>query len=72
MPLLPPPICSRLLEAQWLLDDTEQSAEELTLAYIRDLAESSLNGERVSDIVLAVSPSYTQHERDAIINVEIA
>ena len=44
----------------------------MQLAYIRDLAESSLNGEKVSDVVLTVPPFYTQHERDAIINVEIA
>ena len=36
------------------------------------MAESSLNGEKVSDSVLTVLPCYTQHERDAIINVEIA
>ena len=45
----------------------------MQLAYIRDLAESSLNGEKVSDVVLTVPPFYTQHERDAVIDaVEIA
>lgn len=57
-------------------DGSEWSAEELIamqLAYVRDLAEATLNGEKVTDVVLTIPPFYTQHERDAVIDaVEIA
>ena len=55
------------------MDGTEWSSEELKLVYIRDLAESSLNGEKVSDVVLTVLPFYAQHDRIIVIDVvEIA
>ena len=45
----------------------------MQFAYVRDLAEAALNGEKVTDVVLTVPPYYTQHERDAVIDaVEIA
>lgn len=45
----------------------------MQLAYVRDLAEATLNGEKVTDVVLTIPPFYTQHERDAVIDaVEIA
>ncbi|KAH8079815.1 heat shock protein 70 family [Cristinia sonorae] len=57
-------------------DGSEWSVEELVamqFAYIRDLAETSLGGEKVTDVILTVPPYYTQHERDAVIDaVEIA
>lgn len=57
-------------------DGSEWAVEELIamqIAYVRDLAETSLGGEKVTDVVLTVPPFYTQHERDAVIDaVEIA
>lgn len=45
----------------------------MQFSYIRELAEHSLNGERVTDVVITVPPFYTQHERDAVIDAaEIA
>ncbi|CAL1698248.1 unnamed protein product [Somion occarium] len=57
-------------------DGSEWSVEELIamqLGYVRDLAESAVNGEKVTDVILTVPPYFTQHERDAVIDaVEIA
>ena len=57
-------------------DGSEWATEELIamqFAYIRELAEHSLNGEKVTDVVLTVPPFFTQHERDAVIDAaEIA
>lgn len=45
----------------------------MQFAYVRELAEHSLGGERVTDVVITVPPFYTQHERDAVIDAaEIA
>ncbi|TCD68568.1 lumenal Hsp70 protein [Steccherinum ochraceum] len=57
-------------------DGSEWSVEELVamqFAYVRDLAEAALDGEKVTDVVVAVPSYFTQHERDAVIDaVEIA
>lgn len=57
-------------------DGSEWAVEELVamqFAYVRELAEHQLNGERVTDVVITVPPFYTQHERDAVIDAaEIA
>ncbi|THH27975.1 hypothetical protein EUX98_g6205 [Antrodiella citrinella] len=57
-------------------DGSEWSVEELIamqFAYVRDLAETSLGGEKVTDVILTIPPYFTQHERDAVIDaVEIA
>ena len=65
------PLAAQLLPNGWMVQNG--LPKELKLAYIRDLVEYSLNGEKVSDILLTVLSFYTQHERDAIINtIEIA
>ena len=38
----------------------------MQLAYIADLARSSLNGGKVSGVILTVPLFYTQHERDTV------
>ncbi|KAL4245181.1 Heat Shock Protein 70 (HSP70) [Abortiporus biennis] len=57
-------------------DGSEWNIEEITamqFAYVRDLAEAALGGEKVSDVIVTVPPHFTQHERDAVIDaLEIA
>ena len=55
---------------------TAWAAEDLIamqLSYVKQLAESYTDGEKVRDVIVTVPPFYTQFERDAVVDaIEIA